>query len=48
MSSSFPLTIEIGGIADVDPLDGSTPIWIRRLDKKIIINSHQAVGMNPD
>jgi hypothetical protein len=48
MSSSFPLTIEIGGVADVDPLDGSTQIWINRFDKKMIIVSHQAVGMNPE
>lgn len=48
MPSSIPLTIEIGGVADVDLLDGSTQIWIRRFDKKMIMVSHQAVGMNPD
>ncbi len=48
MSSSTPFAVEIGGVADVDPLDGSTQIWLRCFDKKMIIVSHQAVGMNPD
>ena len=46
MPLTVPFSIEISGVADIDPFDGLTEIGKRRFKEQMIVVGHQAVSVD--